>query len=195
MLILFYSHFSVAVSIPQHGACNEFQMYFRMALSCRMGEKIIPPKSRLQGLFPAVWKSHPAYKAGRKHKPLPHKLSSSHHDCNLFIWDKKPFLSSFSGRVFCFYHLVQHLMQATHMQSFFPPIYDFFYTLRTHKSTDEMMLALKRHFRNVAVIPSLSGSRSSCHWVFFGRNNGKVKSYHHKFYFIKSQSDLCWKGG
>lgn len=131
LLILFYSHFSVAVSMPQHGACNEFQMYFWMALSCRMGEKIIPPKCRLQALFPAVWKSHPAYEAGRKHKPLPHKLSSPHHNCNLFIWDKKHFLSSFSIRVFCFYHLVQHLMQATHTQSFFFPNYVFF-VLFTH---------------------------------------------------------------
>lgn len=157
--------------MPQHGACNEFQMYFWMALSCRMGERIIPPKCCLQGLFPAVWKSHPAYKARRKHKPLPHKLSSSHHDYNLFIWDKKRFLLSFSGRVFYFYHLVQHLMQATHMQSFFFFQIMIFFVLFTH--TRVQMKWLKRHFRKAAVIPALSGSRSSCHWVVLGEEQRK----------------------
>lgn len=158
--------------MPQHGACNEFQMYFRMALSCRMGEKIIPPKCRLQGLFPAVWKSHPAYKAGRKLKPLPHKLSSPHHDYNLFIWDKKHFLSSFSIRVFCFHHSVQHLMEATHMQS----SKLWFFILFTHtRAQMKWCWHWKGTLEKKLWFQPCLGAGPAVTGRFLGRNNGKVE--------------------
>lgn len=57
-----------------------------------------------------------------------------------------------------------------------------------------MMLALKRHFRKAAVTPALLGAGPAVTGWFLGRNNGKVKSDPHKFYFIKSRNDLGWKG-
>lgn len=59
-------------------------------------------------------------------------LTSPHHDYNLFIWDEKHFLSSFSRRVFCFYHLVQHLMQATQTHCHFFPRF-FLFSLHTQE--------------------------------------------------------------